>query len=164
MNDGILVSVRAEAFLAKISAAPEKFRQNMRRVVDRLSILVQTRTKEKLSGPVLHNRTGTLRRSINRVVLDDASGVVATVGTNVRYAAVHEYGFDGEVTVRAHVRKVASRSVGKGKKQTVQGIAFVQQHQRHMVLPERSFLRSSVRELAPQIRADIKAVALESLK
>lgn len=164
MSDGIFVSVRAEELLARLTAAPDRLRVSMERVMQRLSIEVQTLVKQKLSGPVLHVQTGTLRRSINRLVTSDSNGVVAQVGTNVRYAAVHEYGFDGEVTVKGHVRKVASRSEGKGKKQTVQGIAFVPTHTRHMRMPERSFLRSAIIEMQPKIRADIKAAALEALK
>lgn len=164
MSDGIFVSIRAEELLARLTAAPDRLRDSMWRVMQRLSIEAQAIVKQKLSGPVLHNRTGTLRRSINRLVTNDVNGIVARIGTNVRYAAVHEYGFDGDVVVKGHVRKIASRSVGKGKNQTVQGIAFVSTYTRHMTMPERSFLRSTIIEMQPKIRADIKAAALEALK
>lgn len=160
----VLIDLRAERFLAMLTAAPGKLQEKLRATVERLSIEIQTAIKQKLAGEVLHTRTGTLRRSINRVVTADSSGVFATEGTNVRYAAVHEYGFNGTVTVAAHVRKVASRSVGKGKKQTVQGVAFVKEHTRHMRMPERSFLRSTLREFTPRIRSELKAAALEALR
>lgn len=159
MTDSILVSVRAEELLARLTAAPDKLRTNLERVIQRLSIEGQAIVKQKLSGPVLHNRTGTLRRSINRLVTSDESGVTATIGTNVKYAAVHEYGFDGIVTVSAYVRKAAVAS----KKGKVGGVA-VAAHERHMKMPERSFLRSTVKEMEPKIRADIKAAALEALR
>lgn len=164
MTTGLIVSIQAEEFLARLRGAPQRLRAAMEAVVQRLSIMVQGKVKDKLTGQVLHVRSGTLRRSINRVVQSDTAGVVATVGTNVRYAAVHEYGFDGDVTVRAHVRRVASRSVGKGKKLSVQGVAFVREHTRHMHVPETSFLRSVLIESGAQIRADIKAAAVGALR
>ena len=157
MSDSILISVRAEELLARLTAAPDKLRANLERVIQRLSIEGQTIVKQKLGGPVLHNRTGTLRRSINRVVTSNESGVVATIGTNVKYAAVHEYGFDGVVTVSAYVRKAAVNAKTSGP-------ISVKTHTRHMKMPERSFLRSTIKDMAPKIRADIKAAALEALK
>lgn len=58
-------------------------------------------------GPeTLGVRTGRLRRSVRpskaRVV---AGGVVSSIGSNVKYMGVHEFGFDGEVEVRPHARK-----------------------------------------------------------
>jgi len=45
----------------------------------------------KLSGQVLKNRTGTLRRSIHgEATADGDTGVVGTVGTNVSYAKYFE--------------------------------------------------------------------------
>lgn len=164
MSASLQTSIRAEALLARLLGASEKLAANLFKTVTRLSIEIQTAIKRKLAGEVLHTRTGTLRRSINRQVVADASGVHATEGTNVRYAAIHEYGFDGTVPVAAHVRKVASRSVGKGKKQTLQGIAFVSAHTRHVVMPERSFLRSTLREWTPKINDDLRKAALEALK
>jgi len=164
MSDSFLVSLQAESWLARLRGAPERLTSAMQTTVQRLSIRVQAAVKNKLSGGVLHVRTGTLRRSINREVNSTPTRVVATVGTNVKYAAVHEFGFNGDVTVRSHVRKVASRSIGAGKKQTVQGIGFVREHTRHMVIPERSYLRSTVREFQPQIKSELKAAALEAIR
>lgn len=158
-----LVSVQAEALLDRIGQYPGRLQQALTTVLQRLSIQVQAAVKQKLSGQVLHVRTGTLRRSINRVVTSTPDSVVATVGTNVRYAAIHEFGFDGTVTVRWHVRKIASQSIGKGKKQTLQGVAFVKEHTRTVHMPERSFLRSTLREFGPQITRDVRAAALSAV-
>lgn len=161
----LTVDLRAEQFLNVIARAPGRLQANILAAVTRLSIEVQAAIKAgKLSGQVLHVRTGTLRRSINRLVTQSSAGVFATEGTNVRYAAIHEYGFQGDETVRGHVRKVASRSVGSGKKQTLQGIAFVREHVRRVNMPERSFLRSTLRDFEPKIRADLKAAALAALR
>lgn len=89
----ITVSLQAETLLARLAGTESRLRTGLRSAVERLSIGVQAAVKEdKLSGQVLHVRSGTLRRSINRVVTETPSGVFATVGTNVVYAAIHEYG------------------------------------------------------------------------
>jgi phage gpG-like protein len=112
--------------------------------------------------------------------VEESGSVVGSVGTNVRYAAAHEYGFKGDVQVQVqgHVRKAASRStfrnagatvtangisVRKGKMRS-QGIAFVQPHVRSVNMPERSFLRSTLREFSDKIKRDVRAAALEALK
>jgi hypothetical protein len=56
------------------------------------------REGEKLSGQVLKNRTGTLRRKINYEVRETPTGITGSVGVKLSYAAAHEYGFDGVVT------------------------------------------------------------------
>ncbi len=163
----LTVSVRGEALLARIAGMPDRLQSNMRTAVERLSIVVQTGVKEgKLTGQVLHVRTGTLRRSINRKITDDSSGVFATVGTNVKYAAAHEYGFDGDVTVRAHTRRAQQQMALKGKKRPgkSEGTINVRQFTRHMHLPERSFLRSELRDRTPEIRETLRQAALRAVR
>ena len=166
MSDPLVtVSLRAEAFLAQLAGAPERLREAVERTIRRLAIKLQAKVKaEKLTGQVLHVRTGTLRRSINQQVFVEGDAVFAIVGTNVRYAAAHEYGFNGVVEVRGHVRKVASRSVYRGSRQTLQGVSFVSAHQRNVNLPARSFLRSALREMAPEIRRDLRAAAVGAVR
>lgn len=146
----ITVDIRAEQFLASLAQRSRELDAAMVRVITRLSIEVQSAVKtEKLSGQALSVRTGTLRRSINRVVVQQGNSVYAQVGTNVVYAAAHEYGFQGVVNVREYAR----RSDG----------AKVRAHTRQMNTPERSFLRSTLRERASQIRAEVKDAALRVL-
>ena len=154
MSDGLLITMRSEQLVASLLGKSDQLHAAMVRVMNRLSIEVQGQVKsDKLTGQVLHVRSGTLRRSINRDVQDDGTNVTATVGTNVRYARVHEYGFDGSVDVRSFSRKTPSG-----------GQAEVRAHTRQVRLPERSFLRSTVKEQADHIRADIKRAALEAVR
>jgi phage gpG-like protein len=74
------------------------------------------------------------------------------VGTNVRYAAIHEFGFRGSVSVRGHARKGRSGSIEVGA------------YSRQVNLPARSFLRSSLDEMAVTIRSELRASALRGLK
>lgn len=167
MSDQLLVSMRAETLLARLAGTSDRLQAGMRRTVERLSIIVQGGVKEgKLTGQVLKARTGTLRRSINRVVTEDSSGVYATVGTNVVYAAAHEYGFDGVVNVRAHTRRSQAQLALKGKKRVGKsaGTVNVREFTRHMVMPERSFLRSELRERTPEIRESLRSTALEAIR
>jgi phage gpG-like protein len=180
--DSLIVRVDAERLLARLQGMEPKLHENLRRVITRLSVEAQGRVKsDKLSGQVLHVRTGTLRRSINRRVDDDGESVIATVGTNVIYAGRHEYGFHGIENVREHVRrsraqmqlakfrtnKLGERIEIKGsytKAGGTLGSIIVRAHQRQANTPERSFLRSTLREMTPQIRREIKAAALAALQ
>lgn len=171
------VNIQAEQFLARLHGMSTKLSQNMLRVVTRLSVEVQAAVKDKLSGGVLHVRSGTLRRSINRVVTQEGGSTTAVVGTNVIYAGVHEFGFDGVVTVRAHTRhinapskialhKIRGHDIGiyetKPGKPTG-GVANVREYSRHMVMPERSYLRSTLADFTVRIQTDIRAAALEAV-
>ena len=113
--------------------------------------------EEKLSGGILRNRTGTLRRSINRRVEISAGAVVGSVGTNLSYARVHELGYQGTQTIREHLRLV---KVAWGRRLKNPQKHPVRTHTRQVNFPERSFLRSSLNEMAPEIRARL----VESLR
>jgi phage gpG-like protein len=112
-----------------------------------------TSKQDKLTGQVLNVRTGRLRRSITQRVEEEGGSVVGYVGTNVKYARAHEFGFTGNVTVREHLRRT------KGGKE-----ATVRAHSRNMHLPERSFLRSALKDLQPAIRQDIRGGISEAVK
>jgi phage gpG-like protein len=150
MSDEITVQFNAEAFLARLAGQGDQLLGSLRSVVNRLSITVQGAVKEgKLTGQVLHVRTGTLRRSINRVVTESENAIHASVGTNIVYGAIHEFGFQGAVDVRAYVR-------GDG--------AAVSAHTRQVNLPARSFLRSTLAERESEITSTLRAEVLGSLR
>lgn len=125
-----------------------------------LKLLVKVKSM-KLSGQALNVRTGKLRRSINLRIEDNGPEISGIVGTNVEYAAIHEFGFKGEVSVKAHLRmlrtaskfslrKVKGQSIGvyrKTRGKLTGGVATVKAHIREVNLPERSFLRTALAEL-----------------
>lgn len=114
--------------------------------IRRIAVDVSGHVKDKkLSGQVLKVQTGRLRRSINFRVGESETGIEATVGTNVEYARVHEFGFKGTVNVKAHMRK---------GKQAYQ----VRAHTRQVNLPERSFLRSTMTDMRAGIDQRIARV------
>jgi phage gpG-like protein len=72
------------------SQAQVELFQAMNRVVIELARKIK---EDKLSGQVLKTGpTGTLRRSITSSVNMGANTIQGQVGTNVEYAAIHEYG------------------------------------------------------------------------
>ncbi len=167
MSDGLLISMKAETLLARVAGTEQRLRDGMRSAVQRLSIMVQSGVKEgKLTGQVLHVRTGTLRRSINRVVTETPSGVFAQVGTNVRYAAIHEYGFEGDVQVKAHVRRSALQMSAKRTKRDRKsdGTILVRAHTMHMKMPARSFLRSTLKDFTGVITTTLRETALQAVR
>jgi phage gpG-like protein len=130
---------------------------SVKQTITRLSMQLASRVKEqKLSGQVLNVRTGRLRRSITFSVNEQDGAVVGLVGTNVEYARPLEFGGTMDERVREHMRTI-KQAWGKALKnpKAVQ----VRAHTRHVVLPERSFLRSALGEMQATIQSEIgKAV------
>lgn len=117
---------------------------------------------KKLTGQALHVRTNRLRSSIHASdVAITADKVSGTVGTNVIYAAAHEYGFNGSVNVKAHLRNIKQAFGHKLKSPvTVKVNAFTRQ----MRIPESSFLRSQLQEDQSFINQQIELGAMEGAK
>jgi len=154
MTSLLTVDVRAEQLLAQLAGVDRQMTADVKTAVDRLTIEVQSHVKDrKLSGQVLHVQTGTLRRSINRATIEQGGTVTGQVGTNVRYAAIHEYGFQGTVGVRSYVRSLPGG-----------GAATVRAHSRRMNMPVRSFLRSTLADDADHIRMTLREAAVRALK
>lgn len=117
------------------------------RAVLKLAIKMTGLVKTKLSGEVLRVRTGRLRRSIHYELTKGANSVEATIGTNVVYGKTHELG----LTIPAHIieakraKALAFQMGGKMMFRKRVNIPAVK-------MPQRSFLESSLRQMAPEIR------------
>jgi len=128
------------------------------KTLERLAIELTRKVKEeKLSGQVLKNRTGTLRRSINYRIEGTETTMTAIVGTNVAYAAIHEYGG----TTKPHIIEPKNAkclafiaSWGPGRGQGGKSF-FARVNHPGSVMPERSFLRSALSEMQGQIRSEL---------
>ena len=113
---------------------------------------------QKLSGQVLQRRSGALSNSI--FVEGSAEGAKVTgyvkQSGDVKYGRIHEYGFSGSETVKAHMRTVLfGREVAP---------YLVPSFTRQMNMPERSFMRSSLRENAAEIEAGLKKAAADGIR
>ena len=103
----------------------------------------------KLSGQVLQHRRGRLKDSINYRVEDTGDKIASIIGTNVEYAAIHEYGFHGPESVKEHLRMMTQawgRPVKEPRKINISA------HTRTMNMPERSFLRSTLADKKEEFR------------
>jgi phage gpG-like protein len=134
---------------AKVPALNTAVRTSVTRATFALVAYVKA---NKLSGQVLKVKTGTLRRKINGRVTETSNSITGQVGVKLAYAAAHEYGFDGTESVRAHLRTIKQALGRLIAPVTVSVKGFT----RHVRLPERSFLRSSLREMTPAIQLMIR--------
>lgn len=146
----------------RFRALPDGIRSRVTDSIGRLTIRLQRKVmQEKLTGQVLKVRTGTLRRSIDQRLVTDSAAVSGVVSTNVKYAKAHEYGSNQTVTVKEHVRLI-KQAWGKPLKSPVW--ATVKAHSAKQNLPERSFLRSALAEMKPEILADLEKAVGEGIK
>ena len=127
----------------RFDAMPARLRAELRAGISELSIKLTNRVKNKLDGQVLKVRSDRLRASITQAVMDKGDAVTGITSTAVSYARAHEYGFNGVVSVRSHMRTI-KQAFGR----SINPVTFqVSAHTMHIKLPERSFLRSSLREM-----------------
>jgi phage gpG-like protein len=151
-----------EALVQRFEGMVPKFTGLMTQSIGRLTLTLLRNVKaNKLSGQVLNVRTGRLRRSINqRMEGLNTEKVAGYVGTNVVYARPHEYGFKGNVPVKAHLRNIKTAFGKSISPVTVQ----VQGYTRKVDTPEKSFLRSALAEMDDAIRAEIRGAVTEAIK
>ena len=135
-----------------------KLADSMGRITIRLQAHV---VRNKLSGQVLKVRTNNLRGSIHQEVIRDGSGIVGRVGTNVEYAAFHEYGFNGAQSVREHMRtiKMAFGKMLKEPKKIVIGA-----HTRHVDYKGKSFLRTALQDQHEEIVTALNEAVKEAMR
>ena len=149
------VLIGDQQVIARLNAMPDRLRSGIARAVTRLAIETQARVQQKLSGQVLKVRTGVLRSSINYKVEQNATGVTATVGTNVKYGKFHEFGVP-------HSWQIFPKSA-RALAFELNGKTIFAKRVTHPPLPERSFLRSALREMQPKILSELDAAVNEVL-
>ncbi len=144
----ITVKLNDKALIARLSFMPEKVKQSLERTLRRTALdLIEYIKREKLSADegysatLLHRISGALQRSIQYDVTSEATSVTARVFSNntVDYAAIHEYGG----TFTRYGRKAGDYSV---------------------TMPQRSFMRTSLKENKEKIVDDIKKAVYEGVK
>lgn len=134
----------ADAVVANFKATGAKALLKIRTAVERSALEVQKDTYGKLQGPVLKHRSGALSRSITWKVENTGASFKGTVGSSgVPYAAIHEFGFDGDEACRSKLGKAFTR---------------------HMKMPERSYLRSTLTEQREAILARLAAAIGEAVE
>jgi phage gpG-like protein len=113
--------------------------------------------QDKLNGQVLNQRSGKLARSIQQDSHTDGDEVVGEVFSSgdVKYAGIHEFG--GKTPPHDIVpSKASALAFMLGGKQIFAKIV----HHPGSVIPERSYLRSSLADQADEIVEGLKEAAI----
>ena len=97
-----------------------------------------------ISAHQLGVRSGRLRRSLRATPATVSGGTItAQIGSPVKYAAAHEFGFKGKVPVKAHQRTIKKAFGVKLKAPSTHG---VKAHQKNVTIPERAPIRTGIQE------------------
>lgn len=147
----------ADTVAARLAGLPAGLRQRVGGALDTLSQALYARVLEKLSGEVVKPGSGRLAASIER----DTDGLSASVGfdpATVPYGAALEFGASIPAQlIEAKNAKALAFAVG--------GQMVFAKRAMHpaFTLPEHSFLRSALAEMAPDILAGIDAAVAEAV-
>lgn len=150
-----------DALMARIQRWPAAVHDMLLRKITSLTLRLQTHVKaDKLSGQVLNRRTGALSRSIVQQVLDQGLVIYGRVFSSgdVKYAAIHEFG--GKT--RAHdifPKKADALSFMMGGRRVFAKVV----HHPGSQMPERSFMRSSLADMAEEITLGMKQAVVDGL-
>lgn len=187
----ISLTSNAREVIAKGGKFPAEMSQGIARAMDyRNQLTVGHIQERKLSqrgtktlGVVTNRLRGSVRASRATV---SGTTVESTIGSNVRYAAVHEYGFRGTVSVKAHTRRApqGDRFLVGGKQvsrqlatklgvfdargrirrggQTSSGVARVKAHKRKVEFPARKMFETGIVEQIALYGEDISKSIVEA--
>jgi phage gpG-like protein len=148
-------------FSASLAAMPDQVRQALSSKANMLAVALEAKIQQKLSGGVLNMRSGALASSIIATVDESAADVSVRIGTSgdVKYAAIQEFG--GTIPPHAIVPdKAKALAFVVGGKQ-----AFaVRVNLPAVTLPERSYLRSSLAEMAGEIAEGLSEAVVEATR
>ena len=142
----ITLSPEAQRVLQRLRELPENMGQAIAGALDRENELtvghIQSRYLSQRGPRTLGVRTNRLRQSIRPRASSVRGGTVTSaIGSNVVYAGVHEFGFSGQVNVRAHTREV---TVAFGRPVAPPTSASVRAHTRRMDVPARRPIRRGI--------------------
>lgn len=146
----ISLDVDDRRVMARLDAMPSGVRAALLKKVTVLRLKLEARIKQKLSGEVLNVRTGNLRRSIFSETINDGARVEGRAASSgdVKYGAIHEFG-----GVIVPVKAKTLSFVIDGKR------IFTKK----VVMPKRSFMRTSLSELKPEIIAGLQSAVGEAV-
>jgi len=155
--------------IGKLEGMPNKVRQALERKVTALGYRLLALVKGKLSGEVLHVRSGLLRDSAvfppPTVTATSVKGRVAEPGS-VPYAAIHEFG--GTInhpggTPYIVVTGEGAVFISKAKAEAMGNkVQFTRPHA--INIPERSYLRSSLGDMETEIREGLAEAVREGVQ
>jgi phage gpG-like protein len=156
------VEVRVDAATSALLRIPPQVIEAVAAKVRSLTLQLQSHiVADKLQGQVLNHRTGQLSRSIQsntEVSGEVATGRVFSAG-DVKYAAIHEFG--GRTAPHDIVpTKAQALAFMMGGNQVFAKIV----HHPGSNIPQRSFMRSGLQDLAEEITAGIREAAVQGAR
>jgi hypothetical protein len=133
------VSIRLGVISENIT---EELLKTISEIVQELQAYVIT---GKLSGQVLHRRSGKLIRGIKRRVYTGKRGVFGVLTTTAPYGLAHEFGVKKTERVREHLRAVKNGASVR-----------IRAHARKIDYPKHPYMRPAFKELQSSIRERIE--------
>lgn len=161
MADAIRVDVSANQVIATLDRLVPKATQGIRVAVTANTVRMLGYVQRRLSGEVLNVRTGRLRRAAFDRIEDGGSAVsgVVAMSSDVPYARIHEFGGRIQIPEIVPVKANALRFEYGGR------VIFAKRTKAHPVdIPERPYMRPSLKEVSGRFLADMQAVANQAAK
>jgi phage gpG-like protein len=146
---------------AALGAMPERIRAALVAKAGVLAAKLQAKIGQKLSGEVLQMKSGALAGSLGVTIEETSGGVAVRLATSagVKYAAIHEFG--GVIPPQQIVPdKAKALAFLVGGKQAFAARVNLPA----IAMPERSYMRTSLAEMADDIRDELAATAIEAIQ
>lgn len=146
---------------AALGAMPERIRAALVAKAGVLAAKLRAKIEQKLSGEVLQMKSGALAGSIGVTIEESSAGVAVRLATSpdVKYAAIHEFG--GVIPPHQIVPdKAKALAFLVGGKQAFTARVNLPA----IAMPERSYMRTSLAEMADDIRDELAATAIEAVQ
>lgn len=175
----MLLTPDAVRRLASFRTMPERLPGVLVPIIDKRNEITTgyiQRFKMSIRGPntlgVVTNRLRSSVRPSKAVAIHDR--IISSIGSNVRYAGVHEFGFQGVVQVRAFTRRQVSNDIlrggarrgfvtrQRGEKVLASGLARVRAHQRRMNMPARAPIERGIDDNAVLYRRDLSTAIVKA--
>jgi phage gpG-like protein len=148
----IIVEVEADAAILRLGRIAARTREAVAGEVATLTQQLVSLIRQKLSGPVLSQRSGRLHDSIVGRVGQGVDTIESSVSwQDVPYAAVHEFGGNSAYPIVPTNARALAFMIG--------GTRVFARSVNHPPAKERSFMRSSLDEMRDQIVASLTAAA-----
>jgi phage gpG-like protein len=148
-------------YSASLAEMPDRVRQALSSKANVLAVALEAKIQQKLSGGVLNTRSGALASSIIATIDESSADVSVRIGTSgdVKYAAIQEFG--GTIPPREIVpdKAKALAFVVGGKR-----VFAARVNLPAVTMPERSYLRSSLAEMAEEIAEGLSEAVADTLR
>ena len=156
----LTVSLRDSASAA-LAALPGRLQRALADKANALAAALEAKVQQKLAGEVLDPRSGALARSIVSTIEETTTGVSVTIASSgdVKYAAIHEFG--GTIAPHEIVpdkARALAFAIG-GKEVFARRVNLPA-----IVMPERSYLRSSLADMADEIAEGLGDAVIEAMQ